>query len=106
MVSLSSNNIAVLKIKGKQYKVAEGDEILVDKFVAKEVPFETLLVAKDDKVEVGNPFLKKVDIKLEILKEEELGEKISVFKYKAKSRYRKKTGFRPKFTRVLVKKIG
>lgn len=97
---------AVIKIKGHQYKVSEGEEILVDKLGSDKVEPEVLLVADGEQVLVGKPTLKEAKLKVKILKEEEKGEKIRVLKYKAKSRYRKVRGFRPLFTRLLIEKIS
>lgn len=97
---------AVLKIAGKQYKVEENQEILVDKLVdQKNIIPEVLLVADGEKVSVGKPTL-KIAIKLKVLSEMEKGEKIEIYKFKAKSRYKRHTGFRPQYTRLLVEKIG
>jgi len=96
---------AVLRIKGHQYKIAEGEEILVDKISGKPEA-EVLLVADGDKIMLGKPTLKDVKVTLKVVKELEKGEKIDVVKYKAKSRYRRHTGFRPQYTRLLVQKIA
>jgi large subunit ribosomal protein L21 len=98
---------AVIRIGGKQYKVSEGMEILVDKLkdVSKIEP-EVLMVADGKKVEVGKPVLKTAKVSLKVLKELEKGEKIEIYKFKAKSRYRRHTGFRPSYTRLSVEKIG
>lgn len=95
---------AVVSLGGHQYKVSEGDEILVDK-LSPESEAQVLLVVNDDKVEVGNPAVKGANVKFEILGEEK-GEKITVFKYKAKSRYRKKTGFRSQLTKIKINSIN
>jgi large subunit ribosomal protein L21 len=96
---------AVVRIKGHQYKVSEGEEILVDKIDTKEPEIEVLLVADEGKTQVGKPVVADAKIKVKVLKEVEKGEKIDVLKYKAKSRYRKHTGFRPQYTRLLIEKI-
>jgi large subunit ribosomal protein L21 len=96
---------AVIKIKGTQYKVSEGDEILVDKLNGKPEP-EVLLLVDDDKVKVGKPKVTGASLKLKVLNEVEKGEKISVQTFKAKSRYRRKIGFRPQYSRILVEKIS
>lgn len=67
---------------------------------------EVLLVADAGKVQVGKPVLKDVKVKVKVVTELEKGEKIDVYKFKAKSRYRKHTGFRAQYTRLLVEKIG
>src|SRR3972149_11773386 len=94
---------AVIRLGGHQYKVTEKEEFLVDKLADEPAP-EILLVADGEKVSVGKP--KVAGAKVTLKKVEELkGEKIDVYKYKAKSRYRKKIGFRPSYSRLLVVKI-
>lgn len=95
---------AVVRIKGHQYKVSEGQEILVDKIGSDKVEADILLVSKEGKVKVGKPTVKDAKITIKVLGEEK-GEKIDVYKYKSKSRYRRHLGFRPQYTRMLVQKI-
>ncbi|MEK7550917.1 MAG: 50S ribosomal protein L21 [Patescibacteria group bacterium] len=98
---------AVIRIQGKQYKVSEGDEILVDKIVdLKKIEPEVLLLSDEGNVKIGKPVLKDIKVKLKVLTELEKGEKIEIYKFKAKSRYRKHTGFRSQHTRLLVEKIS
>src|SRR3989344_5077527 len=98
------DKFAVIRIAGKQYRVSEGEEILVDKLVDLKIQPEVLLIADDDEVEVGTPVLKKAKVTFKVIAEEEKGEKIDIFKYKAKSRERRHVGFRPKYTRLLIEK--
>src|SRR3990167_8298756 len=100
---------AVIRIGGKQYKVTEGEEILVDKLVEPNLPAqagkleaEVLLAVDGDKVQVGKPRVKGVKVSLKVVTEMEKGKKIEVYKFKAKSRYRKHIGFRPQYTSILV----
>jgi len=95
---------AVVRIKGKQFKVFEGDNFLIDKVEGKLEP-EVLLYVDGDKIQIGDPLVKgvKVDIKVD---GNEKGEKIDVLKYKAKSRYRKHIGFRPNYSRIKIQKIS
>lgn len=80
---------------------------MVDKLSdLKVVEPEVLLLADSGKVQVGKPVLKDVKVKVKVVTELEKGEKIDVYKFKAKSRYRKHTGFRAQYTRLLVEKIG
>ena len=96
---------AVLRIKGKQYRVEDGKEILVD--LLEGVPSaEVLLTVDGDTVKVGKPVVAGAKVSLKVVTEMEKGEKINIFKYKAKSRYRKRMGFTPKFTRLLVEKVS
>jgi len=97
---------AVVRITGKQYKVEEGQEILVDKLVdPKKISSEVLLIADGDKVSVGKPTLKN-EVKFKVVTDLEKGEKVEIYKFKAKSRYKRHTGFRAQYTRLLVEKIG
>ncbi len=97
---------AVVRILGKQYKISEGQEILVDKLNSEEVDYNVLLYVDGDKLELGKPELDKVKIKFKLIDKTVKGEKIDVFKYKGKSRYRKHVGFRPQFSKVLIEKLN
>ena|SRR4030065_1169027 len=97
---------AVIKVKGTQFKVKEGDEILVGKMVENEkLEVQILLLVNGDKVTVGKSLVKNAKVDLKVINSEEKGKKLYVQKYKAKSRYRRKYGFRPVFTRIKVGKI-
>jgi large subunit ribosomal protein L21 len=96
---------AVIDIKGNQYKVKEGDEILVDRLV-KEPETRVLLVVDGDKVKIGKPKVRGAKVKTKMLKEKVKGKKLTVLTYKAKSRYRRKVGFRPVFSRLFIDKIS
>ena len=96
---------AVIRIKNRQYEVSEGEEFLVDRNLDPKIEPEVLLVFDDNNsVEVGKPVLEKAKVILEVL-DQVKGEKVEVLKYKAKSRYRRRYGFRPLFTKVKVKEI-
>ncbi len=96
---------AVLRVNGKQYKAQEGQEILVDKMLDLKVSPEVLMIVDGDKVSVGAPVVKEAKVSTKVLEPEVKGEKIDVIKYKSKSRYRKHTGFRAVYTKLLVEKI-
>ena len=100
---------AIIKTGGKQYKVEEKAEILVDKLEqekGKEFEFkEVLLYRTDDEIIIGQPFIDKVKVKA-VLIEHLKGKKITVSKFKAKVRYRRKIGFRPLLSRVKIKEIS
>ncbi len=100
------DKFAVIRITGKQYRVTEGQEILVDKMNDLKVTPDVLLIADGDKVEVGTPVLKDAKVTVKVLVELEKGEKVDIFKYKAKSRERRHVGFRAQYTRLLVEKIS
>jgi len=100
--------LAVIKTGGKQYLVKEGDKIKVERLKGKEgdsVKLDALLVTdeKGDKLEVGKPTVKsKVDAK--ILKQA-ADKKITVTKYKSKTRYKRTLGHKQQFTQLQISKI-
>ncbi|MCH7640951.1 50S ribosomal protein L21 [Patescibacteria group bacterium] len=97
---------AVIRIKGNQYKVTEGEEILVDKLTGAKLDPEVLLVVVNGKVAVGKPKVRGAKVKVKVVNAQVKGKKLYVQKFKAKSRYRRKYGFRPQYTRLLVQKIS
>ncbi|HTK03629.1 MAG TPA: 50S ribosomal protein L21 [Alphaproteobacteria bacterium] len=98
---------AIVRIGGKQYKAQEGKELLVDKIVdLTKIDPEVLLFTDGKEVKVGTPVLSDIKVKLKVVTEVEKGEKLEIYKFKSKSRYRKHTGFRPQYTRLLVEKIA
>ena len=98
------NKYAVIRLKGKQMKVSEGETVEVDKLLENAKP-EVLMAVADEKIIVGQPIAEKVSVKLKVV-ESFKGKKIVVSKYKSKSRYRKTIGFRPQLTKLVVEKIS
>ncbi len=100
---------AIVDSGGKQYKAVEGSYIEVDLLpdeVGKKKTFDkVLLLVDDENVEIGTPYLSNVSVDTTII-EHFKGPKIIVFKYRAKQRYRVKTGHRQKYTRVMVDSIA
>jgi len=100
--------LAVIKTGGKQYLVKKGDKIKIEKIDGKEdkeITFkEVLLLIKDKKVEIGAPLVKNAKVIGKILKQGR-GDKVIVFKYKSKKRYKKKAGHRQPFTEIEIKDI-
>jgi len=99
---------AVIETGGKQYKVTPGQTIDVERLdVAEGKTVEldrVLLIADGDKVRVGTPTVDGAKI-VATSQGEGKGKKIIVFKYKPKVRYRKKTGHRQFYTRLVIDKI-
>jgi large subunit ribosomal protein L21 len=99
---------AIIRSGGKQYRVQEGATIDVELLSASEgerveLP-EVLLLQEDGRVTVGTPTVPGVKVVAEVVSHGR-GPKIIVFKYKAKARYRKKTGHRQSFTRLAIQRI-
>lgn len=99
---------AVIKTGGKQYKIKEGDKLTVEKLEGKEgdkIKLEdVLLLAQDENVILGTPFIEGAFVEAEIL-EQKKAPKVIVFKYKPKKRYKKKKGHRQLQTVLEIKKI-
>lgn len=99
---------AVIRTGGKQYKVVEGEEILVEKLPGEKgdsVVFDQVLLLVDDKkIDIGQPLVEKAGVKAKVL-EQAKGEKIRVVKFKAKSRYRRVKGHRQRLTKVKIGKM-
>ena len=99
---------AIIKTGGKQYKVSEGDEIIIEKLEVEEkssVTFEEVLGIFDgDKVKVGTPVVKGAKVTATVVKNGK-GPKIRIFKYKHKTNYRRRQGHRQPFTKVKIEKI-
>ena|SRR3989344_6715695 len=100
--------LAVIKTGGKQYLVQPGDKIkveLLDAEAGKEVVFsEVLLSEKDGKPQIGAPFIKDAKVTAKVLNHVK-GEKLIIFKYKPKKRYKRKVGHRQQFTEVEILEI-
>ena len=99
---------AVIRVGGKQYKVAPGAIIEVDRSTVEPngqvVIDDVLMFVSDGKIKIGNPRIADVKIKAKVL-EHKKGEKIRVAKFKAKVRYRRVMGFRPLLTRLQIESI-
>lgn len=100
---------AIIETGGKQYRVQKGDVIYVEKLdvnVGDTYEFkEVLVVGNGDNVTIGAPMIPNAAVVAKVV-EHGKGPKIIVFRYKAKSRYRKKNGHRQPFTKVAIESIA
>jgi large subunit ribosomal protein L21 len=98
---------AIVKTGGKQYRVEEGQTLLVERLRSDEgatVDLEPLLLCGDDTV-FDAKGLGKVSVKAKVVGHER-GEKIRVFKYKPKRGYKRTAGHRQELTRIEITEIG
>ncbi len=99
---------AVVETGGKQYKVAVGDTIEVEKLAANtgdRIELErVLMVADEGGVRVGQPVLENAKVSATVLGLIK-GPKQIIYKYRAKERYRRKTGHRQTYTRLRIDEI-
>lgn len=102
--------IAVIKTGGKQYKVSKGDKLKVEKLlgeVGDKIEFDQVLLVSDekgDKLTIGQPTVKDKTVSATIIAQER-APKVTVIKYKRKTRYRKKQGHRQPYTQVEITNV-
>jgi len=100
---------AIIKTGGKQYKVAEGDTIKVEKLdaeIGETVTFDDVkLLAKDDRAVVDKKELESVKVEGTVLAQEK-AKKIIVLKFKRRKGYKRKQGHRQKLTSLQITKIN
>lgn len=99
---------AIIATGGKQYKVAEGDIINVEKLsveAGEAVTFDQVLAVNNGELSVGSPTISAATVTGTVVKEGR-AKKIIVYKYKRKSGYHKKNGHRQSYTQVKIEKIN
>ncbi len=100
---------AIIKAGGKQYEVREGQELHIELLpteIGKSIDLEVLLVADDEgaNVKVGKPLVSGAKVSATVV-EHGKEDKVSVIKFKPKSRYRRNVGHRQPFTKIKIEKI-
>jgi len=99
---------AIVEDGGKQYKIAKGDIIDFEKKpleAGAKVEFDkVLLVADNDKVEIGAPFVKNFKVTGTVV-EQTKGPKLVVMKFRRRKGSKTKTGHRQKYTRVKIEEM-
>lgn len=100
---------AVIETGGKQYRVQEGDVLSIEKLkvsAEEKIEFDKVLVLNDGKsVKVGTPYVDACKVFGTVV-ENGKGEKVIIFKYKAKKDYRKKQGHRQPYTMVRIDSLN
>jgi len=100
--------IAIIKTGGKQYKVAPGQKIKIEKLEGSEGDAinlgDVLLMADEKDVKIGQPKVEGAKVTAKILKQDR-AKKVIVFKYKPKKRYQVKRGHRQPYTLIEVESI-
>ena len=99
---------AIIATGGKQYKVAEGYVIRVEKLgleAGSEYVFDKVLAVSDDELRIGTPTVEGVTVTASVIKEDR-AKKVIVYKYKRKTGYHKKNGHRQHYTQLEIKKIN
>lgn len=99
---------AVFKTGGKQYRVAQGDKLRVEKLpgnVGDAVTFDEVLLLGGDAVKIGLPMVKGAKVSAKITAQG-LNKKIVIFKFRRRKNYRRKTGHRQPFTALEITGIS
>lgn len=105
----ASNAYAVIATGGKQYRVAVGDVISVERLdaeVGSSVTIDqVLMIGGEGAATIGTPVVAGASVSADVV-DNIRGEKIVVFKYKPKKRYRRRTGHRQALTRLAITGIS
>lgn len=104
-----ANTYAVIRTGGKQYRVAPGQRVRVEKLtnaVGDEITFGDVLFFKDgDKAEVGRPTVTGAAVSAKVLRQFR-NKKVLVFKKRRKKGYKKLQGHRQNLTEVLINTVS
>lgn len=99
---------AVIETGSKQYRVAPGDTIVIEKLkgveVGQQVEFSNVLLVGGEDVRIGTPYVQGARVVAEI-SQSFRGPKLDVFKYKRKTRHRRKIGHRQPYMKAVIKEI-
>ena len=99
---------AIIATGGKQYKVAEGDIIKVEKLgveAGQSYTFDQVLAVSGDELKVGTPVVEGATVEASVICDGK-AKKVIVYKYKRKTGYHKKNGHRQQYTAVKIEKIN
>ena len=99
---------AIIATGGKQYKVAEGDVIRVEKLAAEdgaEVTFDDVIAVSGDDGMLFGDAVKSAEVKATVVKQDK-AKKVIVYRYKRKTGYHKKNGHRQPYTEVKIDSIN
>jgi len=99
---------AVIQTGGKQYKVAEGELLKIEKLAGeagdKLTLDQVLMVVNENGTRIGTPTVKDAKVTVEVI-EQGREKKIVVYKYKKRKNYRRKQGHRQSYTKIKIEKI-
>jgi large subunit ribosomal protein L21 len=100
---------AVFQTGGKQYRVAPGDSVVIEKVPGNQgdsVTFDKIILTSDgEQVSVGKPYLENARVTGRIMRQGK-AKKVIAFKFRRRKGYRKKIGHRQQFTQVQIENIN
>jgi len=95
---------AVIKTGGKQYRVAEGQRLCVEKLpgaAGDKISLDEVLFIGGDTLKIGQPLVKGAKVSAEIV-DQGRGKKLVIFKFRRRKNYRRKTGHRQPYTELKI----
>ena len=98
---------ALIETSGSQLRVAEGDQIIVDRVSAEQgsnIELDKVLLLSADGTKIGTPYVAGAKVTAEVL-EHILGDKVETYKYRRARRYRKSVGFRARLSVLKIQSI-
>lgn len=101
---------AIVSLNGNQYKFIPGKEYKIDlkdpeQYKDQKLNFDQVLLISDDKIKVGTPAIKDAIVEAEIIQPNFKDEKVTVFKFHAKKRYKRTKGHRQEYSIVKILSI-
>jgi large subunit ribosomal protein L21 len=99
---------AVIRTGGKQYRVAQGDLLHIEKLEGNpgdKITFDEVLFLGGDSPKFGSPLVSGAKVSAEIVSQGR-GEKLIVFKFKRRKKYKRKNGHRQSFTAVKITEVN
>ena len=98
---------AVIEAGGAQHRVKEGDLLVIDRLsvnVGDQVELDKVLLIGGEEPQIGSPYIEGVKVLAEVV-DHHRGDKVDVFKYKRRHRYRKSIGFRAAQTTLRIQSL-
>lgn len=105
---MSQTDYAVIRTGGKQYRVAAGDRIRVEKLAqnaGEEIRFDVLLIKNGDQLQTGKPAVAGAEVVGQVVRQFR-DKKVLVFKKRPKKGYKKLQGHRQSLTEILIKSVS
>ena len=99
---------ALIETSGSQLRVAEGDEIIVDRVSADQgssIELDKILLLSAEDTKIGTPYVAGAKVTAEVV-EHMLGDKVETYKYRNARRYRKSIGFRARLSLLKIQSIA
>jgi large subunit ribosomal protein L21 len=110
MSETKTTEFAIIETGGKQYKVAAGDVVSIEKLPGDnkegdKVTFDKVLLVEGKDTKIGSPYVDGAKVEAELV-EEGKGKKLNILRFRAKSRYTRRIGHRQHFSKVKITKIA